>query len=209
MRQTGEPYVAHCVETARILAALLPPSGGPHAEAAVVAAVRLQPPSFSFSPSCCTLSSFPTSNNSPSLFCLFVFCFFCFGQVLHDVMDDAACTTAELAAAFGSEVADLVAGVSKLSSINQVLRRRRRLNKEVYAEAEASDAERRRQAGGAPGPAEAVSAASGGGGGGGLGGSLGGLPFHPPAPSAPGGPGGSGRSSLLLGGGWGLPFAQG
>lgn len=37
-RRTGEPYIAHCVETARILAALLPATGT-RAEAAAAAAV--------------------------------------------------------------------------------------------------------------------------------------------------------------------------
>jgi len=41
------------------------------------------------------------------------------GAILHDVMEDAPISKAELAAEFGEEVADLVDGVSKLTQINK------------------------------------------------------------------------------------------
>jgi len=83
-RRTGEPYVVHAVETARILAALIP-STSPRSVAAVVA------------------------------------------SLLHDVVDDTATTVEEVAASFGAEVASIVASVTRLSQLNQLLRRHRRL----------------------------------------------------------------------------------
>lgn len=83
VRRTGEAYVTHCVETGRIVAALLP-SDSKRAVAAVVAAI------------------------------------------LHDVVDDTDTPLSEVQRAFGPEVASLVDGISRLSQINQLLRRRRR-----------------------------------------------------------------------------------
>ena len=84
VRRTGEAYVTHAVETARIMAGLVP-SSSPRSVAAVVAAL------------------------------------------LHDVVDDTATTLEDVAAAFGAEVASLVDGVTRLSQLNQLLRRHRRL----------------------------------------------------------------------------------
>jgi (p)ppGpp synthase/HD superfamily hydrolase len=77
MRKTGEPYITHCVHTARILAALVP-AHGKRAVNTVVAGV------------------------------------------LHDVVDDTGRDLRDVREHFGDEVARLVAGVSKLSHINQV-----------------------------------------------------------------------------------------
>ena len=50
--------------------------------------------------------------------------------VLHDVVDDTGHTLADVEEAFGGEVARLVDGVSRLSYINQLLRRHRRTTAE-------------------------------------------------------------------------------
>jgi (p)ppGpp synthase/HD superfamily hydrolase len=84
VRRTGEAYVTHAVETACIIAGLVP-SSSPRSVAAVVAAL------------------------------------------LHDVVDDTATTLEDVSAAFGAEVASLVDGVTRLSQLNQLLRRHRRL----------------------------------------------------------------------------------
>lgn len=76
--------MAHAVETARIMAGLVPSSSS-RSVAAVVAAL------------------------------------------LHDVVDDTSTTLEDVAAAFGTEVASLVDGVTRLSQLNQLLRRHRRL----------------------------------------------------------------------------------
>ena len=84
VRRTGEAYVTHAVETARIMAGLVP-SSSPRSVAAVAAAL------------------------------------------LHDVVDDTSTTVEDVAAAFGTEIAALVDGVTRLSQLNQLLRRHRRL----------------------------------------------------------------------------------
>ncbi|KAG6548308.1 hypothetical protein Mapa_010174 [Marchantia paleacea] len=84
MRRTGEPYITHCIHTARILAALVP-SKGKRAVQTVVAGV------------------------------------------LHDVVDDTGRNLNDVREHFGDDVAKLVGGVSKLSHINQLLRRHRRI----------------------------------------------------------------------------------
>ncbi|GKV07503.1 hypothetical protein SLEP1_g19269 [Rubroshorea leprosula] len=48
--------------------------------------------------------------------------------ILHDVVDDTCETLLSIEAEFGNDVAKLVAGVSRLSYINQLLRRHRRIN---------------------------------------------------------------------------------
>eukprot|EP00850_Spirogloea_muscicola_P021226 SM000241S08515 [mRNA] locus=s241:144841:151628:+ [translate_table: standard] len=82
-RKTGEPYITHCIHTARILAALIP-SSGQRAVDTIVAGI------------------------------------------LHDVVDDGRRTLTEVRKYFGKDVATLVEGVSRLSHINQLLRRHRR-----------------------------------------------------------------------------------
>ena len=82
-RRSGEPYVVHAVETARIVAGLV--SGGERALPAIVAAL------------------------------------------LHDVVDDTSTTLAEIELSFGGEIAGIVDGVSKLSKLNERVRRFRRL----------------------------------------------------------------------------------
>eukprot|EP00899_Mesostigma_viride_P011478 jgi/Mesvir1/20330/Mv19921-RA.1 len=79
VRKTGEPYVLHCVHTARIIAALLPSED--KALETVIAGM------------------------------------------LHDVVDDTECTLEDVCAEFGEGVAKLVDGVTKLSHVNQLLRR--------------------------------------------------------------------------------------
>ncbi|KAL2620694.1 hypothetical protein R1flu_000899 [Riccia fluitans] len=90
MRRTGEPYITHCIHTARILAALVPPRGK-RAVQTVVAGV------------------------------------------LHDVVDDTGRNLNDVREHFGDGVARLVGGVSKLSHINQLLRRHRRINADQSA----------------------------------------------------------------------------
>ncbi|CAN0824354.1 Probable GTP diphosphokinase RSH3, chloroplastic [Linum grandiflorum] len=84
-RRTGDPYLTHCIHTARILAMLVPPAGQ-RATDTVIAGI------------------------------------------LHDVVDDTNETLNRIEQEFGIEVARLVAGVSRLSYINQLLRRHRRIN---------------------------------------------------------------------------------
>jgi ppGpp synthetase/RelA/SpoT-type nucleotidyltranferase len=83
-RRSGEPYVVHPVETARIVAALVPPRSD-RSRVAVMAAV------------------------------------------LHDVVSDTSATLEEVEQAFGREVAEIVDGVTRLSTMNQLVRRHRRL----------------------------------------------------------------------------------
>ncbi|KAL6008244.1 hypothetical protein ACLOJK_033750 [Asimina triloba] len=85
LRKTGDPYLTHCIHTARILAALVP-SSGQRAIDTVVAGI------------------------------------------LHDVIDDTRENLHSIEEEFGNDVAKLVAGVSRLSHINQLLRRHRRTN---------------------------------------------------------------------------------
>lgn len=101
-RRTGEAYVTHTVETARIIAGLVPPMSS-RSLATVVAAV------------------------------------------LHDTVDDTETSQADLARDFGPEVADIVVGVTRLSQLNQLLRRQRRL--ELVEGAWASPQPRQGQAG--------------------------------------------------------------
>ncbi|KAL6911780.1 hypothetical protein ACP4OV_000585 [Aristida adscensionis] len=84
-RRTGDPYVTHCIHTAKILAALVP-STGERAVNTVVAGI------------------------------------------LHDVIDDTSESLKSIEEHFGDDVASLVSGVSKLSYINQLLRRHRQKN---------------------------------------------------------------------------------
>lgn len=78
LRKTGDPYLTHCINTAKILAALLPSTGK--------------------KPIIDTLIS----------------------GILHDVVDDTSETLHTIHTEFGQDVAKLVAGVSRLSYINQV-----------------------------------------------------------------------------------------
>lgn len=87
MRKTGDPYLTHCIHTAKILAALVPQKGK-RAINTVVAGL------------------------------------------LHDVIDDTSQDIQNIRYLFGDDVAKLVAGVSKLSHINQLLRRHRRTSAE-------------------------------------------------------------------------------
>ncbi|CAM6098581.1 unnamed protein product [Calypogeia fissa] len=90
MRKTGEPYITHCIHTARILAALVP-SKGKRAVQTVVAGI------------------------------------------LHDVVDDTVQDLRDVREKFGRDVARLVGAVSKLSNINQLLRRHRRISADQNA----------------------------------------------------------------------------
>ncbi|KAL2921502.1 putative GTP diphosphokinase RSH3 chloroplastic [Bienertia sinuspersici] len=85
IRKNGEPYLAHCLHTGRILAILVP-SSGQRAVDTVVAGI------------------------------------------LHDVIDDTSETLVHVRESFGNDVAQMVSGVSRLSYINQLLRRHRRVN---------------------------------------------------------------------------------
>ncbi|XP_057450155.1 probable GTP diphosphokinase RSH2, chloroplastic isoform X2 [Lotus japonicus] len=61
--------------------------------------------------------------------------------ILHDVVDDACQSLQDIEAEFGDDVVKLVAGVSRLSYINQLLRRHRRVsvNQGVLGQEEASN----------------------------------------------------------------------
>ncbi|KAL5728476.1 GTP diphosphokinase [Ranunculus cassubicifolius] len=85
VRKTGDPYLTHCINTGKILAALVP-SSGKQAIDTVVAGI------------------------------------------LHDVIDDACQSLRSIEEEFGDDVAKLVGGVSRLSGINQLLRRHRRMS---------------------------------------------------------------------------------
>lgn len=83
-RRTGEPYITHCIHTARILADLIPHQQGKRVIDTIIAGI------------------------------------------LHDVIDDTDRDHQSVRLHFGDDVSKLVAGVSKLSNINQLLRRQRR-----------------------------------------------------------------------------------
>ncbi|KAL2551169.1 uncharacterized protein Fot_12699 [Forsythia ovata] len=85
LRKTGDPYLSHCIHTAKIVAVLVP-SNGKKAIDTVVAGI------------------------------------------LHDVVDDTCESLYSIEREFDADVAKLVAGVSRLSYINQLLRRHRRMN---------------------------------------------------------------------------------
>ncbi|GKC42124.1 beta-grasp domain-containing protein, partial [Tanacetum coccineum] len=86
LRKTGDPYLTHCINTAKILALLVPSTVGQKAIDTVVSGI------------------------------------------LHDVVDDTSQSLSTIELEFGQDIAKLVAGVSKLSYINQLLRRHRRIN---------------------------------------------------------------------------------
>ena len=97
-RRTGETYVTHCVESALILAAMLPTTApGAAAKKKYVDAVA--------------------------------------ACVLHDVVDDTECELEDVRAAFGDTVATLVADVSTLGKLPQILRRSQRRRAENAAAA--------------------------------------------------------------------------
>ncbi|GIL60849.1 hypothetical protein Vafri_15365 [Volvox africanus] len=87
-RKTGEPYVTHCIETALIVEACLPPA---HSAA----------------------------EQERHISCIMA-------AVLHDVIDDTPTDLSAMQQAFGHRVAGLVNQVSKLSQMNQLLRRGKR-----------------------------------------------------------------------------------
>ncbi|KAK1409073.1 hypothetical protein QVD17_35597 [Tagetes erecta] len=90
LRKTGDPYLTHCINTAKILAALLPSTGKKAIDTVI-------------------------------------------SGILHDVVDDTSVTLHTIHTEFGQDIAKLVAGVSRLSYINQLLRRRRRTNSKNQA----------------------------------------------------------------------------
>jgi hypothetical protein len=124
VRRTGEPYVSHCVETAVIVERNLPASwrgsfggggGGEAEEADGVSASSSSSSSPSPSP-----RRGPRAEDAERARCAVV------AALLHDVLDDTHTTPQELEARFGSRVADMVAKVSRLSQVHQLLRRERR-----------------------------------------------------------------------------------
>ena len=54
--------------------------------------------------------------------------------LLHDVLDDTEITEQQLEEEFGSEITDMVKKVSRLSALNQLLRRKRRQQHESGAQ---------------------------------------------------------------------------
>lgn len=85
LRKTGDPYLTHCINTAKILAVLVPSSGKKAIDTII-------------------------------------------SGILHDVVDDTSETLFTIQSEFGHDIAKLVSGVSRLSYINQLLRRHRRVN---------------------------------------------------------------------------------
>jgi len=85
MRKTGEPYITHCVHTARIV--------------------------------CVLVADDPSDSRALNTV---------LAAILHDVVDDTEATLADVETMFGPEVAAMVAGVTRLSQVNQVVRRHRR-----------------------------------------------------------------------------------
>ncbi|KAK9060843.1 hypothetical protein SSX86_018023 [Deinandra increscens subsp. villosa] len=85
LRKTGDPYLTHCINTAKILAVLVPSQGKKAIDTVV-------------------------------------------SGILHDVVDDTCESLNTIEAEFGKDIAKLVDGVSRLSYINQLLRRHRRIN---------------------------------------------------------------------------------
>lgn len=85
IRKTGDPYLTHCINTAKILAVLVPPTGKKAIDTVI-------------------------------------------SGILHDVVDDTCESLYSIETEFGEDIAKLVAGVSRLSYINQLLRRHRRIN---------------------------------------------------------------------------------
>lgn len=89
LRKTGDPYLTHCINTAQILALLVPTSTPVVGQKAIDTIVS---------------------------------------GILHDVVDDTSQSLSTIELEFGQDIAKLVAGVSRLSYINQLLRRHRRTN---------------------------------------------------------------------------------
>ncbi|XP_024961761.1 uncharacterized protein LOC112502161 isoform X2 [Cynara cardunculus var. scolymus] len=85
LRKTGEAYLTHCINTAKILAVLVPSTGKKAVDTVI-------------------------------------------SGILHDVVDDTCESLYSIEREFGEDIAKLVAGVSRLSYINQLLRRHRRVN---------------------------------------------------------------------------------
>ncbi|KAI7725515.1 hypothetical protein M8C21_007057 [Ambrosia artemisiifolia] len=85
LRKTGDPYLTHCINTAKILAVLVPSTGKKAIDTVI-------------------------------------------SGILHDVVDDTCESLHTIETEFGHDIAKLVAGVSRLSYINQLLRRHRRIN---------------------------------------------------------------------------------
>lgn len=85
LRKTGDPYLTHCIDTAKILAVLVPSTGKKAIDTVI-------------------------------------------SGILHDVVDDTCESLFNIEREFGEDIAKLVAGVSRLSYINQLLRRHRRIN---------------------------------------------------------------------------------
>ncbi|KAJ0471335.1 putative HD/PDEase domain-containing protein [Helianthus annuus] len=85
LRKTGDPYITHCINTAKILAVLVPSTGKKAIDTVI-------------------------------------------SGILHDVVDDTCESLHTIETEFGEDIAKLVAGVSRLSYINQLLRRHRRIN---------------------------------------------------------------------------------
>lgn len=85
LRKTGDPYLTHCINTAKILAVLVPSTGKKAIDTVI-------------------------------------------SGILHDIVDDTCETLYTIETEFGEDIAKLVAGVSRLSYINQLLRRHRRIN---------------------------------------------------------------------------------
>ncbi|KAK3042772.1 hypothetical protein RJ639_001045, partial [Escallonia herrerae] len=125
LRKTGDAYLTHCIHTGKILAVLVPPTGK---------RVRARP-STCFDHVFVTYCNLPSrSYNDLEIFAFVLLQSFYFAVdtivagILHDVVDDTRETLGSIEKEFDDDVAKLVAGVSRLSHINQLLRRHRRIN---------------------------------------------------------------------------------
>ncbi|KAJ8424356.1 hypothetical protein Cgig2_023361 [Carnegiea gigantea] len=157
LRRTGDPYLTHCLHTGRILAMLVPASGQRicvpvegfgafrsrswvgrkflSLSASSVAVFR-SPVNFS---DVVVSPEFPQTDFSGAKSAVLSFGGAVIsGQpravdtvvagILHDVIDDAGESLRSIRESFGNDVSQMVAGVSRLSYINQLLRRHRRIN---------------------------------------------------------------------------------
>ncbi|THG13624.1 hypothetical protein TEA_024060 [Camellia sinensis var. sinensis] len=116
LRKTGDPYLTHCIHTGKIIAILVPSNGkrfASHPSSHLVYSLG----------STCGVQARDTGHAPyPSAVDTVV------AGILHDVIDDTCESLDSIEREFGDDVAKLVAGVSRLSYINQLLRRHRRVN---------------------------------------------------------------------------------
>lgn len=117
LRRTGDPYLVHCIHTGRILAMLVPSSGQ-----RVCIFLIYHPLLLPNQQNPCTAEEQICISLIPSkLKSLLQAVETVVAGILHDVVDDTCESFPHIEEEFGDDVARLVAGVSRLSYINQVL----------------------------------------------------------------------------------------